>query len=374
MSNARFIYDTPEKNVDLYYATHFNAPDPFIFLDVRGKKTLVINDLEIDRAKRQAKVNEVLSLAPFYKNVAKKKKTPTAEDILCEILRSKRVKKISVPESTSFAIVDGLRKKGIKVEAGSNPFYADRLKKKKEEVQMIAQSQKTVFGAMRLVEEMLKKSRIRNGKLYLRGQTLTSERVRTLINLFLMERGFIASGTIVSCGKHSIDPHEIGFGPLKANTSIIVDIFPRSMKTLYFGDATRTFCKGRAPEALQKLYDIVKKGQELGIKSIKAGADGLNIHKSIVDLFEKNGYSTGEKKGRMQGFFHSTGHGIGLELHESPTRIGPVKCKLYSGNVVSVEPGLYYSDIGGVRIEDLVHVTKTGCEVLSGYPKRLEVM
>jgi Xaa-Pro aminopeptidase len=242
-----------------------------------------------------------------------------------------------------------------------------------DEVRLIEASQRAVFDAMRLAEHALRASRIKRGKLFLRGQVLTSERLRTMINVHLLEKDFIASDTIVACGQRSIDPHDQGSGPLKPHASIIVDIFPRSMKTLYYGDATRTFCKGRAPEGLGKLYATVKKGQELALRMIKAGVNGHGVHKSILALFEKQGYITGEKGGRMQGFFHSTGHGIGIELHENPTRIGPVDYTLKAGNVVSVEPGLYYKGIGGVRIEDLAHVTKRGCTVLAGYPKRLEI-
>lgn len=373
MTEAQLIYDTPEKNCDLYYATKFRAPDPFIFLEVRGRKTLVMNDLEIDRAKRQAKVNEVLSLNEFMDKAKAKHKKPSAADILVEILRHKRIRTLRMPASTSFALVDELRKKGIKVHSGEAPFYASRLIKTPDELRMITQSQRAVFGAMRMVEQTIRASRVKRGTLYFRGNILTSNRMRTLINLYLIERGFVASDTIVSCGLHSIDPHDEGSGPLKANSAIIVDIYPRSMKTLYYGDATRTFCKGRAPESLRRLYATVKKGQELGIKSIRAGINGHKVHKDILAFFEKEGFPTGEKDGRMQGFFHSTGHGIGLELHEGPTRVGPVDLKLRAGNVLSVEPGLYYKGIGGVRIEDLVYVTKRGCKVISGYPKKLEI-
>ena len=145
------------------------------------------------------------------------------------------------------------------------------------------------------------------------------------------------------------------------------------MKTMYYGDATRTFCKGRAPEGLRKLYATVRAGQAMGLQRIRGGINGKTVHQAILKFFEERGYPTGEKGGRMQGFFHSTGHGIGLELHENPTRVGPVDYTLKAGNVVSVEPGLYYKAIGGVRIEDLVYVTRTGCQVLSGHPKRLEI-
>lgn len=375
-SIARLIYDVPEKNADLYYATRFLAPDPFLFLEVRGKKYMFMNDLEIDRAKRQAKVTKVFSLGPFMKKAIARFRDPMkmkAADVIVEILRHFRVKTISAPTTTSFTMVDDLRARGIKVLGGEAPFYAQRLIKTADEVRIITQSQRAVFSAMKLAEDTLRASKVRQGKLIYHNKVLTSDGLRTIINARLLERGFLAADTIVSCGRHAIDPHDQGSGPLKPHTAIIVDIYPRSMKTMYFGDSTRTFCKGRAPESLKKLYAVVKAGQEIGIKRVRAGVNGRDVHKAIVDYFTEHGYATGEKGGRMQGFFHSTGHGIGLELHENPTRVGPLDYTLEAGHVISVEPGLYYKAIGGVRIEDLVVVTKAGCNIISGYPKKLEI-
>jgi Xaa-Pro aminopeptidase len=135
---------------------------------------------------------------------------------------------------------------------------------------------------------------------------------------------------------------------------------------------TRTVVKGRAPDALRKMYDTVRRGQEEGIAMVRDGVDGRTIHQRIMTLFEQSGYPTGPKDGRMQGFFHGTGHGVGLDIHEPP-RISKAEWTLRAGEVVTVEPGLYYPEIGAVRIEDLVVVTKTGCENLTQFPKVLEV-
>lgn len=373
MATAKLIYDAPEKNVDLYYATRFKAPDSFIYFEIRGRKYLVMNDLEIDRAKKQATVDKVLSLTELIKGIKAKQKRYTGADLIAMLLKPRNVHTVIVPSNTSFRLVDGLRDHGFSVKSGGSPFYPKRLIKTAEELKAITASQRAVFGAMRLAETTLRASAIRGRRLTFRGATLTSERLRMMIGMYLMERGFVAQDTIVSCGNHSIDPHDVGSGPLRPNTSIIIDVFPRSTKTMYFGDATRTFCRGRAPHALKKLYATVKKGQTNAIEAIKARKNGKTIHASIIDFFEREGYPTGRLEGRMQGFFHSTGHGVGLEIHEEPTRIGPVDCTLRTGNVVSVEPGLYFRGLGGVRIEDLVAVTKTGCTVIAGYPKRFEI-
>jgi len=373
MPSVKLIYNSPERDADLYYTTRFWAPDPYIYVESRGKKYLVLSDLEIDRAKSVATVDRVLSITDYVKRAEKKKKKPSMIDLFHEILIEHKTKNVVVPGRTSFQIVDGLRKRGYKIKAGSYPFYEKRFCKTPEERKYIGQAQHAIFKTMHYVEMVLARSRIKKDQIIYDGQPLTSDNLRLMINIFLLERGYTASDTIVSSGRHSIDPHDIGEGYLKPHQPIIVDIFPRSQKTLYYGDATRTFCKGHASDALKKLYKTVQEGQALGISKIRAGINGRKIHEAILKFFESRGYKTGEHKGRQQGFFHSTGHGIGLELHEDPARIGPRNYILKAGNVMSVEPGLYYAGIGGVRIEDLVYVTKKGCEVIGFYPKRLEI-
>ena len=190
--------------------------------------------------------------------------------------------------------------------------------------------------------------------------------------LKMMEKGCTAEHTIVACGVDACDPHQVGTGPLRANEPIIFDIFPRSSDTRYFADMSRTVVKGTATDELKRLYDTVLEGQVLGISRVRSGANGKDIHEEIVALFEKRGYQTGRVNGRMQGFFHGTGHGVGLDIHEPPS-ISRRDCVLQTGEVVTVEPGLYYPDIGAVRIEDMVLVEENGCRNLTTYPKFLEI-
>jgi Xaa-Pro aminopeptidase len=373
MRLAKFIYDSPHLNADLYFACRFMAPDPFVFFEYAGRRYLLLSDLEIDRAKKEAEADRFLPLSEYTKKAEKRHKNPSIIDVLDVVFKEKGIKNLLIPANTSFALADALRKKGYKLKAGPRPFYEGRFQKSADEKKDIEAVQKTVFQAMRLAEETLKKSVIRKNKLYYKGSLLTSERMQKMIQIFLFEKGCAADETIVACGAHSIDPHDRGSGPLMPHKPIIVDIFPKSKKTHFYGDATRTFCKGKAPEALKRMYETVKKGQMMAISKVRAGINAKKIHESVLKFFDECGYKTGEKDGRRQGFFHSTGHGLGLELHEEPARIGPRDFILKAGNVLTVEPGLYYKDIGGVRIEDVVYVTKDGCEILSGYPKKLEI-
>lgn len=374
MTKTLFILDNPEKNADLYYATGFRAPDPFIFFEHGGGKYAVMNDLEFDRAKREAKVDRVLSINKYVALAGRKLKDPGQADVIHEIFSEYKIREILTPRTTSFELVDALRKKGYEVKAGPQPFYPERFVKTAEELKYITDAQKKVFASIALARDVLKKSKIRGRRIIYKGKTLTSDNLRTMINIFLLEHGFVAADTIVSSGLHALDPHDVGSGPLLPNSSIIIDVFPKSSKTFYYGDATRTFCKGRASNALKKMYATVKEAQEMAIKKlVRPGINGRGIHEKIHEFFKQKGYITGEKDGRRQGFFHGTGHSIGLEVHEEPARITYRDYTLLEGNVMSVEPGLYYKGIGGVRIEDLVRITKDGCKVISGFSKELEV-
>src|SRR4029079_2795972 len=202
---------------------------------------------------------------------------------------------------------------------------------------------------------------------------LTSEIIKQVINTTIMALGFVPSHSIVASGDQCVDPHNEGSGRIVANSSIIMDIFPRSQKTGLFGDISRTVVPGKASDRLKSAYRCVEEGQEIGFRRIRNGVDAFGIHAEILAYFEVNGFSTGMIDGRMQGFFHGTGHGLGLDIHEAPGINSRKKSALKAGHVVTVEPGLYYSGMGGVRLEDVVLVTKTGCENLVHLPKILEV-
>jgi Xaa-Pro aminopeptidase len=236
---------------------------------------------------------------------------------------------------------------------------------------MIGHALRITETGLRRAIEILKASKPGIGKrLRWSGKTLTSEMLRAEIDSAILHAGGIPTGTIVAGGDQSCDPHERGFGPLYANSLIILDVFPRDAKTGYFGDMTRTVLRGHASEAQRKLWETVKAGQALALKKIKAGVDGMTVHRAIREFFVKQGYPTEVRKGRRVGFFHGTGHGLGLEIHEYP-RLQKVTLK--DRQVLTVEPGLYYPGVGGVRQEDVVVVTKGGCRVLSRFPKRLEI-
>ena len=167
--------------------------------------------------------------------------------------------------------------------------------------------------------------------------------------------------------------YQRGHGPLRAHEPIILDIFPRSQTSGYYGDLTRTVVRGRASEAVRKIYDTVFAGQQTAFKLMRPGVPTTDVHAAVQKLFASRGYKTGQRNGRMEGFFHGTGHGLGLEIHESPRMGATSPGKLQTGQVITVEPGLYYPGVGGVRLEDVALITAGNPRNLTVAPKVLEV-
>ena len=369
---ARLIVAPSDTDADMLYATRIFIGDPFIFLQQKGKRILVLSDLEIDRAKKNAKANEFVMFNQLEREVqGKAKKAPPYEKVLAHFLTKRGVKRALVPANFPLGFANEIKRNGIALETSNGLFWPAREKKTAEEIRLLERALRMTETGMKRAMEILKASKPGPGKkLKWSGKTLTSEILRAEIDSAILRAGGVPTNTIVAGGDQACDPHERGFGPLRADSLIILDIFPRDGKTGYWGDMTRTVVRGRASEQQRKLWETVKAGQALALKRIKAGVDGMSIHQAITELFERRGFPTEVRNGRRVGFFHGTGHGLGLEIHEYP-RLQKVVLK--AGQCLTVEPGLYYPGIGGARIEDVVIVEKTGCRILSRFPKQLEI-
>ncbi|PYL93131.1 MAG: aminopeptidase P family protein [Verrucomicrobia bacterium] len=369
---ARLIVAPSDTDADMLYATRIFIGDPFIFLQQNGKRTLVLSDLEIDRAKKNAKADEFVMFSQLEREVqGKAKKAPPYEKVLAHFLTKRGVRRAKVPANFPLGFANEIKQKGIALETSDGLFWPAREKKTAEEIRLLERALRITETGMKRGMEILKASKLGAGKkLKWSGKTLTSEILRAEIDSAILRAGGVPTNTIVAGGDQACDPHERGFGPLQANSLIILDIFPRDAKTGYWGDMTRTVVRGRASEQQRKLWEAVKAGQALALKRIKAGVDGMSVHKAITELFDRRGFPTEVRNGRRVGFFHGTGHGLGLEIHEYP-RLQKVTLK--AGQCLTVEPGLYYPGIGGARIEDVVIVEKDGCRILSKFPKQLEI-
>jgi Xaa-Pro aminopeptidase len=370
---ARLLYAASETDADMLYATRFFAPDPFLFVAVRGRRLIVMSDLERDRARKQAAVDRVLSWTEVSRRLEAAGRRPTVAAVAARVLADLRLRSAVVPRSFPLGLAEDLRRLGLRLRAAPDPFWPEREVKRPWEVRAIEGSLRAAEAGFRAGIEALRACRLgRDGYLRRDGRRFTAEDLRAAINTRIMADGGVPSHTICAAGDQAVDPHEEGHGPIRAHTPVVMDIFPRSESTGYYGDLTRTVVRGRAAPRLRELHALVGEGVALGHAALKAGADGRAIHDSILQLFERKGYPTGVRGGRMQGFFHGTGHGLGLQIHEPPS-ISKRGSRLRAGHVVTVEPGLYYLGLGGVRIEDVAVVTARGSRNLTRAPDVLEI-
>ncbi|MBW6440490.1 Xaa-Pro peptidase family protein [Patescibacteria group bacterium] len=366
---AKLIISNSQNDSNMFYATGFLASDDFIYSENAKKKIIYIDDFEFDRAKLEAKDCEVRNYSEYTSGINRN----TFGNILINILKDSKIKIVQVPGNLKIKYAKILIENGIEIDV-KEPFFYEREIKKDNEIKKITAVQRVNEKAMKKALNIIKKSKIRkDGKLLYQKNILTSEYLKNIINIEFLKNDCYSESNIVSCGKDSAQPHNLGSGPLLANQLIIIDIFPKSKTQRYFADMTRTVVKGKATDEMKKMYEAVLKAQKIALRKIKKGAKPNLIHQKVEKYFVKAGFQTGEKNGKMNGFFHGTGHGVGLNIHELPNIGNGNKKPLKVGNVVTVEPGIYYPEIGGVRIEDLVVVTKTGCQNLTKFPKVLEI-
>jgi Xaa-Pro aminopeptidase len=374
MSDTLLMVADSERDANMLYATGLFVPDPFIYLHAGGRPLIVLSDLEIDRARKQAPHCRAVSLSAYQQKLRRDGvKSPRYAHVIREILREKKIRRAIVPDNFPLGLARELKKLGVKLKPVAG-FFPKREIKSADEVRKISAA--LVMAEVGMAEGMqaLRHSKIdRRRQLIYRGSPLTSERLRSVIDCAVLQASGLAANTIVAGGKQGCDPHERGHGKLRANEPIIIDIFPRSQKTGYFGDITRTVVRGRASEAVKKLYDTVLHGQKIALQKVSAGTSTREIHQCVLQFFKQRGYATGKRNGRMEGFFHGTGHGLGLEIHEAPRMGATSTGKLKAGQVVTVEPGLYYPEIGGVRLEDVALVMANGARNLTRFEKVLEI-
>ena len=356
-------------SADIFWRTRFAAPDPFFLVEIGEKTTIFVSSLEFGRAKKEAKADKIILL----QNGGSRRE---AKEEVTEFLKKHGATEILVPSHFPYYLGKFFEKE-FRVAVKEPPCYPAREKKTAWEIEEIEKVQRAAENTLADACEFLKTATIRDNAILHGGEAVTSEMLRDFINARLYAQGCIAIHTIVAGGVQAADPHCIGFGPLVPYAPLIIDIFPFSQETHYFADQTRTVFKGEPQEDVKHMYEVIRSAQENAIKKIKAGIDGKEIYEETIRFFDANGFPT--VQAQSEGFIHGLGHGLGLEIHESP-RLGGTRAVLQEGNVITVEPGLYYPEKsgpvpeGGIRIEDVVVVEKTGCRNLTRFSKKLEEM
>jgi Xaa-Pro aminopeptidase len=368
---------------DIYHSIRFLAPDPQIVLEQDGEIVMLTNSLEEGRARKQSRATKIENIDDYGARELNATMSPIGDataTVVERFLAAHGAKRIAVPQSFPVALADRLRAKGIDLEVVDG-LEERRRAKRPDEITALEATQRATEEAWQLGVDAIARADLRaDGTLDLDGAPLTAERVRSIVEGALLERGCMAESTIIAPGPQAADPHMIGNGPLRAREPVVMDIFPQHKESRYFADMTRTVSKGVPAPEIVKMYEVVMRAQDVGIKALRPGITGRAVHELVEDVIFAAGYDTlraGQKHDPKdpvtRGFIHGTGHGVGLEIHEAPSvgRAGQVP--LAVGDVVTVEPGIYDPAIGGVRLEDMLVITATGSRNLTRAPRQLVV-
>ncbi|MBU4286428.1 MAG: M24 family metallopeptidase [Verrucomicrobia bacterium] len=362
LTGAILAMGSPQTKPDIRYRVGFSVPDPVVYVQQASKKYLVVSLLDRELARRVAPDIQVYS--PDALRIPRALRGALSGWIV-GLLRELGIRTVTVAADFPVRAADQLRRAGLRLFVADGPLVPERAIKTRAEVGRITACQRAAVQAMRAAIRLIARARVdKKNRLRVRGRLLTSERVRRAIYRVLVDHNCTGEGTIVACDGQAATPHGIGHGPLRAHQSIVIDIFPRHLEHGYWGDLTRTVVKGTPSPALKKMYAAVKAAQAAALAKIRAGVSGRRVHLAAVAALARHGFKTGLLEGKAQGFIHSTGHGIGLEVHEAPS-LSLRPGRLRAGHVVTVEPGLYYFQHGGVRIEDTVLVTRGGYRKLA---------
>ncbi len=383
MNTAKLLISDSEHHADMLYVSGLFVPDAFIVIGIEQGGTTtwhgLLSPLEVDRAKVQSKLDEVHLDTIWHDKAKNNGWQRSLSTAAAAFLQAYQVKHITVPADFPLLYANELSALGFEVKPSPASLFPERIIKSEAEIAQLAHAEKLTAQSMLQAETFIASCGISNDGLVTfpssheqAGEIVTSEAIRAVIETFLIGQGAVPSHTIVACGTQSSDPHNMGSGNIAAHQPIIIDIFPRLVASGYWGDMTRTYVKGKASPELKKMYQTVLEGQSMGLDMVQAGADTSNIHQSITTHFDNQGFKTGVVDGKQGGFFHGTGHGVGLDIHEAP-RVSKNGAILEERMVITIEPGLYYADIGGVRLEDLVVVREKGCDNLTNFHRTLEL-
>jgi len=374
---AAYLLDADGTDATQRYLSGFDAPDPFLTCYTPSGLSILVSGLEFGRAKTESHADRIKRPVDYNRGELVESYGPVEANyrVTAAFLADCGVDRVAVPERFPAGTADGLREQGIEVVVDTDDVLIDiRAVKTPTELDYIRTAQQANEAAMAAAERAIRAASVDGeGRLTLEGDVLTSERVKQTIEITLLKHGCGLDETIVACGQQAADPHNRGSGPLHAGEPIIIDIFPRDKSTGYHSDMTRTFCKGEPSETLAEWYELTEQALAAALDAVEPGNTGADVHAAACEVYENAGLPTFRTNPSTEvGFIHSTGHGVGLAVHERPS-LSTEGGDLVAGQVITVEPGLYDPAVGGVRIEDIVIVTDDGYENSTDYPIELVV-
>jgi Xaa-Pro aminopeptidase len=350
-------------------------PDPFLYAEHDGRRVVVVSALEVERVGAAGLEVVPVDALGIDDLLAQGVDRDEAElRVYVRACRELGVTDALVPASFPLELADRLRGEGVALTPDREHFADRRRRKTDAELAGLRRAQRACEAALDVARDMLRRSEP-DGSLMLDGEPLTSERIKAEVERVFGEHGAYADEFIVSHGAQTAIGHEAGHGPILPGEPITFDLFPRDRETGVYTDMTRTYVVGEVPNELREWHRLCKEALERVVAAVRPGVNGRALFEIPCALFQAHGHPTQLTKepGEVlqDGFFHSLGHGVGLEVHERPS-LGRVGDDLVAGDVIALEPGLYRAGFGGVRLEDIAIVTDDGVEVVTSYPYDLE--
>jgi Xaa-Pro aminopeptidase len=373
------MYADTYRSPELRHEVPIGIPDPFLYAEQDGVKHIAIASLEIPRL-AELGLFELHPAEEYGSDELRRagglSSSEIAKEVSVRAVKALGIASAVVPDSFPLWLADRLRADGVELTVDGT-FFDDRRRVKTEaELAGIRRAQRAAEAGMDAARDLLRRAQEHGNGLEVDGEPLTVERVKAAMSQVFAAHGTTADDFIVAPGPQAAVGHDMGSGPIAAGVPVVIDIWPRDNESFMFCDMTRTFVVGEIPEEVRKWHALSKEALDRAISEIKDGADGRAIFDGTCEIFEAAGEPTQRTKEAgttlANGFFHGLGHGVGLEVHEEPGMSLSTKDPLRAGDVVTVEPGCYRQGYGGVRLEDLVLVTRDGAENLTQYPYGLE--
>jgi Xaa-Pro aminopeptidase len=373
------MYADTYRSPELRHEVPIGIPDPFLYAEKDGVKHIAIGAMEIPRL-AELGLFELHPSEEFGSDELMRSGGLSYGELRQEVavraVKAFGVTSALVPDAFPLWLADRLRAEGVELTVDGG-FFDDRRRVKTDaELAGIRRAQRAAEAGMDAARDLLRRSTQNGQGLEVDGEPLTVERVKSAMSQAFAAHGTTADDFIVAPGPQGAVGHDMGSGAISAGVPIVIDIWPRDNESFMFCDMTRTFVVGDVPEEVQRWHELTKQALDRAISEIKDGADGRTIFDGTCEIYEGAGEPTQRTKeaGKplSNGFFHGLGHGVGLEVHEQPGMGFASKDPLKAGDVVTVEPGCYRQGYGGVRLEDLVLVTKDGAENLTHYPYGLQ--
>lgn len=362
-AEAILLAGIPAENASLFLKVGIAAGDPAAWFSLEGKTTVLVRDIEQERAATVGTADRYVSPPDFVPTggLDADRAIATAQAV-AECLRREGVTRVTTDRSLPFVFAWQLMQQGMELQFDAELGVLDRRVKTDKQIEALAKAQAVTERAMEMACTLIARSNAQaDGTLHHEGQVLTSERVKASIAHFLLDEGFTMShGAIVATAPDAADCHHAGAGPLHTGLPVIIDIFPRDESTRFWGDCTRTVVHGTPSDTVVAMHKAVVEAKAAATAMLLPGNTAESVHHTVLEVQQQHGFrqsrGTTSDEPTIQ---HGTGHGIGLDIHE-PLLLDEGGGPLLVGEAYTIEPGLYGRKHGGVRVEDMVVVTSEG--------------